>query len=197
MDFNGVTEIPLDITKLVWEFVGFRDDNFFRAAEGGHLDMLKWFHKNFKMTGFCVRSAENAMFRIAAKNGHLEVLQWLASTFHLTVHDITQFSYTSSCWAASRGHLHVLMWMRDAYGTLAVKQSVRHAAFYGHVHILEWYRQINLSTLSGGVQEAVDCLRWLVQTENHEAEKKLKRVCDWNQTKMKRVCDWNRIKLID
>lgn len=168
MDFNVMGQwIPLDITKLVWDFVDFRDENFYQAVEGGYLDRLKWFHKHFRMGIFCVRSAENAMFRIAARNGHLEILQWLASTFHLTHHDISQYSNAPARWASTKGHLNVLIWLHETYDVPLDQESVRYAAFFGHIHTLEWLRRfVDPKTFSEGIRDALNCLSWVAQTGN-------------------------------
>jgi hypothetical protein len=93
------------------------------AANGGHLEMLKWLAgRGGHVTGICA-------FR-AAQNGHLGVLKWLHSQ---------NYYMWSDAWhgAAMGGHFELLKWLKATgipwdrhVGTLALKR--------GEPEILKW-----------------------------------------------------------
>ena len=51
-----------------------------RAAENGHVEVLKWLHKTFGLTDDA-RANDNYALRWAAREGHVEVLKWLHTRF--------------------------------------------------------------------------------------------------------------------
>jgi hypothetical protein len=93
------------------------------AAQGGHLQVLKWAQRN----GFAWDSLTCAA---AANSGHLRVLKWLRA---------------QGCWwdsttctaAAQGGHLDVLQWVR-ANGCHWSKRTMSGAASEGHLKLMKW-----------------------------------------------------------
>eukprot|EP00587_Corethron_hystrix_P006428 CAMPEP_0113319100 /NCGR_PEP_ID=MMETSP0010_2-20120614/13433_1 /TAXON_ID=216773 ORGANISM="Corethron hystrix, Strain 308" /NCGR_SAMPLE_ID=MMETSP0010_2 /ASSEMBLY_ACC=CAM_ASM_000155 /LENGTH=343 /DNA_ID=CAMNT_0000176593 /DNA_START=335 /DNA_END=1363 /DNA_ORIENTATION=- /assembly_acc=CAM_ASM_000155 len=101
----------------------------YSAAYGGHLDVLKWvFEKEGVMDDEGCDTCTGA-----AKGGHLEVLQWARAQ---------GFPWdTGTCtWAAGGGHLHILQWAR-AHGCEWEEMTCAHAAKGGHLEVLQWTRE--------------------------------------------------------
>jgi hypothetical protein len=125
-----------------------------RAAEGGHLEVLKWLHS----TGYpwdsttCSKAAycgrlevlrwlrehgcpwDEATCAIAALGGHLTVLQWARE------HHCPWNSSTSDN-AASGGHLAVLQWAREDGCPWDEATTCALAAASGRLAVLRWARE--------------------------------------------------------
>jgi hypothetical protein len=86
------------------------------AAEGGHLEVLKWLHEHHapwdEWTGMAAAGNGN--------KGHLDVLKWLRQ------HDCPWDTLTCDC-AASSGNLEVLRWAREHGCPWDPQECRRHA----------------------------------------------------------------------
>ena len=174
MDFDGYFGfiIPLDITKLIWNFVNFDDENFLNAASSGHLSMVQWFHKHYKITDFPVRRGENAMFRIAARNGHLHILIWTTKMFKLDTRDAESYNNAACQWAATKGHLNVLKWLKKHFNIKPDTKSVFRAAFESRIDVLNWiYEQNGVDKVN--ICEVIECLEWIGETKRRDE------LCNW------------------
>jgi hypothetical protein len=148
------------------------------AAGAGHLDVLKWLHKEG-----CPWDTESC--EAAAKGGHLEVLKWLrangcpwgaracaeaASAGHL---DVLKWLHkegcpwdTESCEAAVEGgHLEVLKWLR-AKGCPWGERACALAAWDGHLDVLKWLHNEGCPWDKTSCEAAakgghLDVLKWL------------------------------------
>jgi hypothetical protein len=123
------------------------------AAEGGHLDVLRW------LVAEGCRMTESTC-TAAARTGKLHVLQWAranrckwsaatcnaaAAAGHLT---LLQWAHEHGCkWdesacaaAAGGGHKEVLQWARSN-GCQWDEQTCIAAAKGGHLHVLQWARE--------------------------------------------------------
>jgi hypothetical protein len=106
-----------------------------RAAKGGHLDVLQWLRE-----GQCDWDANTC--NAAARGGHLEMLQWL----RLPGKPEGQCDWNANtCYAAAQGgHLDVLKWLRLP-GKPEGQCEWNHltctaAARGGHLNVLKWLR---------------------------------------------------------
>ncbi|CAN0196883.1 unnamed protein product [Ascophyllum nodosum] len=95
------------------------------AADGGHLEVLKWARAQGCPFGFDTSCA-------AARGGHLEVLKWLVQQ------GCPCDEYMCSA-AAEGGHLEVLEWALDI-GCELDEGTCNAAAEFGHVEVLRWAR---------------------------------------------------------
>ncbi len=128
------------------------------AAEGGHLECLKYMHENgCKWDNWSVMSSTRA-----ARNGHLKCLQYMhengcymdSRTCSVAAYyghlDILEWAYASKfltrfnsggdtcCYAAEGGHLDCLKFAyekRCSYPSVYIKEL---AELNGHANILEW-----------------------------------------------------------
>ena len=96
------------------------------AAEGGHLETLKWAREND-----CPWDERTCAF--AAKGGHLEMLKWLRE-------NDCPWDYQTCAYAAKGGHLEVLKWARES-GCPWNELTCEYAAEAGHLEILKWARE--------------------------------------------------------
>ena len=111
------------------------------AAEGGHLDILKW------AAGVgCKPSMEgNTMYTLAARNGHIDVIKWLR-----------EWEPTKGRWgnkgpdlcraAASRGEIAMLAFLRTPYKRKVWPwnaEACAAAASNGHLDTLKYLRDNN------------------------------------------------------
>lgn len=97
------------------------------AAEGGHLDVLKYLKSINSLW-------DERVCRVAAKHGHFEILKWVvANGCPCAYHEIT------IC-AAKNGDLKMLEWAIDKGRQYNDRQLIAIAIEYEHIHILEWIR---------------------------------------------------------
>jgi hypothetical protein len=105
----------------------FNEDTCEAAAQGGHLELLEFIHKNG-----C--PWDNLTCAAAAKEGYFGILQWAYSNgCPLVGSEITE------C-AAIGGHLEILKWARD-YSFSWNSRVCTAAAEHGHFHVLKWAHQ--------------------------------------------------------
>lgn len=93
------------------------------AAEGGHLNILKWLIDQ----GF---PCGNSLCTYAALGGHVHILEWLWDQGY-------NFSETTCARAAEGGHFEVIKWLRDKncpWDDL----TCEFAKNCGHLDILKW-----------------------------------------------------------
>ena len=120
------------------------------AAEGGHLEVLRWARANG-----CPWS--HMTCKAAARSGHLEVLKWMRANG-------CPWNTETCSGAAEGGHLEVLKWAREN-GCPWNELTCMFAAKEGHLEVLQWARangcQWNTNTClfaaSGGQLEV---LQW-------------------------------------
>jgi hypothetical protein len=95
------------------------------AADGGHLEVLKWIFKN-KPCFFNMSILEES-----AKKGHLEVIKWAREIgYKWQAHDKTCSN------AASGGHLEVLKWAKEDGAPYDLEDLLHHGQH--HKNILDW-----------------------------------------------------------
>jgi hypothetical protein len=77
------------------------------AAEGGHLQVVKWLHTHdFPWDEWA--------YACAAEGGHLKVLKWARGHGCPWEEDIDEYPERDCCALAARGgHLKVLAWLRQ------------------------------------------------------------------------------------
>ena len=124
------------------------------AAEGGHLDILKWLRGKG-----CRWNRE--IVAIAARNGHIDCLKWAHENggqwyrYYICAFaaeggslDALQWARENGCpWdnntcsnAAKNGHIDCLKWARDN-GCPWDEDTCRYAAENGHLECLKWARE--------------------------------------------------------
>ena len=104
------------------------------AAVGGHLDVLKWLHK--EGCGFSNIATWNA-----AKGGHLEMLQWMRSQ-----DPPAHWDEFTCAFAAAGGHLETLKWLHSEgcpWGKGMQRSTFNDASSRGYLEILRWMRSLN------------------------------------------------------
>jgi hypothetical protein len=96
------------------------------AATNGFLDAVKWLHENTSE-----RTTTLAMDG-AASNGHLDVIQWL--------HENEEQGCTSSAmdFAAGSGLLEVVKWLHEHRAEGCTARAMDRAAIFGHVDVVKW-----------------------------------------------------------
>ena len=122
------------------------------AAEGGHLEVLRWARANG-----CPWS--HMTCKAAARSGHLEVLKWMRANG-------CPWNTETCSGAAEGGHLEVLKWAREN-GCPWNELTCMVAAKEGHLEVLQWARangcQWNTNTClfaaSGGQLEVLQWAR--------------------------------------
>ena len=97
----------------------------YRAAENGHLEILKWARENG-----CTWDEQTCSK--AAMNGQLEILQWARSNG-------CPWDTGTCAYAARSNHLHILKWAREN-GCPWNERTCALAGFLGHLEILLWAR---------------------------------------------------------
>ena len=138
-----------------------------RAARGGHLDVLVWLNDTINRLGFWAGAGDCDE---AAKIGRLDILQYAYSKA-VTITDAAARN------AAENGHLHILQWMRNALGASLLLSEVafQHAARRGQLEVLKWGHTQNLlrnpSRLFKGASDYVqdETAAWLFETFGNRA----------------------------
>jgi hypothetical protein len=106
------------------------DSVIFGAIEGGHLDILKWFHKMQNKAGKKYDWVTNGkqFCRSAAMNNRLDILAWLANK---------SCNVGEECWvdAICNGYIDIITWMLNE--KLTFDDGGYWACCYGQVEILE------------------------------------------------------------
>jgi len=125
--------------------------NVYVAAEGGHLEVLKWAREHN-----CPWHGEDVCSD-AAGGGHLEVLQWARD------HDCPWDKTTCEC-AAQHGFLEVVQWAR-AHGCNCDEITCGCAAASGNLELLRWVRENHcpwneLTCAGAAVSGKLDILQW-------------------------------------
>lgn len=148
---------------------------FSHAAEGGHLDILKWLKDQLDNDELTLATVDYATVCThaqvhAASKGHLIVLEWLIDNGCL-------WDKRSCVVAARGGHLHILKWLKENGCPSDNERVSMAAAEGGHLEILEWMKQSSkengcgihdmdnkitacIKAASGG---HLDILKWLEQ----------------------------------
>lgn len=134
------------------------------AAEGGHLDIVKWLYENGTeiQPGF----ANNAT-NTAATNGFLDVVKWLQEN---TSERTTTLAIDG---AAANGHLDVIQWLHESHDAGCTSFSMDQAAADGHLDAVKWLHvhctegcsatAMNLASINGHI----DTVKWL-HNNRHE-----------------------------
>ena len=104
-----------------------------RAAEGGHLHVLKWARGHGCPWGNIADESPRDCAALAARGGHLELVKWLWEPEHGFDWD-EEWTCAS---AAEGGQLEVLKWLR-ANGCEWDARTVEEASAAGHDHVLQW-----------------------------------------------------------
>jgi len=86
------------------------------AAKHGHVNILRFFRHEWKLTSNDARTNYNEALRMAAWYGHLDVLKCLKEEWLLTAEDARAEENSALCRAAWNGHVHVLHFLKDAWG---------------------------------------------------------------------------------
>jgi hypothetical protein len=101
------------------------------AAEGGHLELVKWLCSQVGL----VRGVTNNATDVAATNGHLDVVQWLHEN---TPERATTFAMDG---AASNGHLDVIQWLPNNQEQGCTSSAMDQAAASGHLEVVKWLHE--------------------------------------------------------
>ncbi|CAM9526596.1 unnamed protein product [Chrysoparadoxa australica] len=102
------------------------------AAEGGHLEVLKWLREG---PDVCPWGAW--ICKAAAKGGHLDILKWLRQG-----PDVCPWNEYTCAAAAEGGHLEVLQWLRQGPEPCPWDGGACNvAARGGNLEVLQWLRQ--------------------------------------------------------
>ncbi|OQR90251.1 hypothetical protein THRCLA_09393, partial [Thraustotheca clavata] len=153
------------------------------AAEGGHLEMLKWLHER----GY--QSISTDAMNWAANCGHLEVIKYLhehreegcttdAADFAAenAFLDILKWLFTNRSegetagafdLAAKNGHLHIVEWLHANRGVGGTTAAMDGAARRGNIKMLDWLRVHRTEGCSTNAMEFaaekghIDVLNWL------------------------------------
>jgi hypothetical protein len=56
------------------------------AAENGHLEVLKWPHSTFKLTGEDMKMRDNCVSQWSLENRYFQVVKWLYSIFNFAIY---------------------------------------------------------------------------------------------------------------
>ncbi len=85
------------------------------ASDNGHLEVVKYIHTNFNLTGDDARIGYDAAINGAIINGHLAVVKYLHEANNLRVFDNFAFRYSYNR-AIEKDHLAVVKYIRNAFG---------------------------------------------------------------------------------
>jgi hypothetical protein len=115
----------------------FRVNVLKKAAEGGHLDVLKFMYAE-NWPGLCFAHPSMIPWHLcflAAENGDIPMLQWLRQTGACGAECDSR-----ACWAAARsGHLATLKWLREQDPPCQwCCATTYHAALRGDIAMLQW-----------------------------------------------------------
>lgn len=88
---------------------------FIYAAQSGHLELLKWLHREFPHNAKEAKWEDCAAFIGAAEDGHLQVLKWLHRTFLYTSAEAKSRNCRAFQLAIWYGHLEVLKWLHQEF----------------------------------------------------------------------------------
>ncbi|KAF4319091.1 hypothetical protein G195_007588 [Phytophthora kernoviae 00238/432] len=100
------------------------------AAFRGHLEIVKWLHKN-RVEGCSAHAMDSA-----AAGGHLEVVKWL--------HDNRTEGCTTSAMdtAAAGGHLTTVQWLWANRTEGCTTVAVDFAIYNGHFPVVKWFSEL-------------------------------------------------------
>ena len=73
----------------------------------GHLEVAKWIHQTFQISGREALVDYNYAFKVSCENGHLEVAQWLHQTFQITREEGLVYNNFAFRWSCQEGYLRV------------------------------------------------------------------------------------------
>ena len=118
-NYVGIAKILINCNKSC------TDQITYGAAYAGHLELLKWAHKNG-----CHCNSSTCAY--AAKNGHLEILKWAHENG-------CSWDSMTCAYAAFNGHLEVLKWVRNN-GCGWDSGTCTYAAANGNLEVLKWAR---------------------------------------------------------
>lgn len=116
------------------------------AAFYGHVQILDFLFRKWKLHAEDARSGHNHALQVAAMNGHVAVLRYLHTTWHLTSEDARSNNNCALRMAAMNGHIGVLEFLRNTWelrldDTKSLDDSaVQMAASNGHVAVLDLFR---------------------------------------------------------
>jgi hypothetical protein len=123
-----------------------------KAAEGGHLDILKWINEvNYP-------PMSESAFTAAARNGHLDCLRWAWENKWCNNKSHVMYA------AAEGGHLDILIWVRDIHMGWCERMGEA-AARNGHLECLKWARAngciLSVETCDYATENGhLECLKW-------------------------------------
>jgi len=101
------------------------------AADGGHLDLVKWLYDH----GVGIVPGFADAIHFAAINGHLDVVKWLQE--NTSERAITCVINS----AASNGHLDVIQWLHENEEEYCVSPALDRAAASGHLEVVTWLHE--------------------------------------------------------
>lgn len=128
-------------------------DGFISAAQGGHLDVLKFIKKKLKITG---KGRRHVAMDLAAGNGHFEVVRYLQDHFG------ARCSTNAMDNAARCGHFEIVKWLHTHRTEGCTKRAMDGAAANGHLEVVKW---LHLNRSEGCTIDAMD---WAAES-NHLA----------------------------
>jgi hypothetical protein len=119
----------LELVKWLYPQVGFVQaitNATDRAASNGFLDVVKWLHEKTPE-----RVSVLAIYR-AALNGHLDVIQWLLEN------EVQACTSSAMDYAATSGPLGVVKWLHEHRSEGCSAYAMDWAASSGHLNVVKW-----------------------------------------------------------
>lgn len=148
MDFQGLvntpTPIPLEITKLIWNFTDEIADICHSLIPGGSLTSIQWLVGTFNVSleDFShLYHGKDTLFYDAILFGHLNILKWLTEKYNLKKSDACGGRGFAICTAAKHGYLDVIKWLVERFelGDQQLNIAYHSAADGGHLDVVKYF----------------------------------------------------------
>ncbi|KAL2916772.1 hypothetical protein HK105_203551 [Polyrhizophydium stewartii] len=112
------------------------------AAEYGHLELLKWIHRNMPDIAWCPNAIDKAAF-----SGKIEVVRWI----HENRHGLA--SKSALDWAASNGHMDIIWFLHENRTEGCTTDAMDKAAAAGHLDVIRFLHE---NRMEGCTTKAMD-----------------------------------------
>lgn len=144
MDFDYPLILPIELGKLIWEFVDFPLDLLSKALQNGTEEQLNWFKKHLIKKKLQKRDLVLALFSLTIEVKNLRSSQWLAKNYQITCDEAKFDKMKCFRMAAQLGDLDTLKWFDKKFKITAVdvrseeNYALRTSAWCGHFEQLRW-----------------------------------------------------------
>jgi hypothetical protein len=129
---NGFMQI-IEYLYLQYDICIFDKLSITYAAEGGHLNIIKFIYKSGFDHIFNKKPYNRNAMDYAAKGGNLHVIKWL---YEQSLGDCTANLYYNAC---KNGHIEVVRWATEhKHSTPCSKRAMDLAAIGGHLDLVTW-----------------------------------------------------------